>query len=162
MRPAARIVHSMPGRLRFRLPAMRGECAYFEDLSQRLRLRPEIVEVTTNPLTGGVLIEHQGLDTGELLDWGRDEQLFDLDLTPAAATAESTLAGQSRARLQHFDAWLKQATGNSLDAASLMLLLLASLILRQLWRGEVAAPAVSLLWYVMEMSGITRQSDGRH
>lgn len=49
-------VHSTPGRMRIRVPALRGEESRYRRMEADLAARPGITHVTANPLTGSVLI----------------------------------------------------------------------------------------------------------
>lgn len=60
MTPAAIIEHQLPGRLRLRVPARRGDVSFFQGIVQALSKHPETKEVDATPLTGSILIHHSG------------------------------------------------------------------------------------------------------
>jgi Heavy metal associated domain 2 len=55
----AYIQHQLPGRVRLRIPSMRGHAAFFTALSRQLADHPAILSVRTIPVIGSVLILHQ-------------------------------------------------------------------------------------------------------
>lgn len=54
----ARLVHDIPGRLRFAVPAIRGDRARAEAVRTGLERRGIAHRVEVNPLTGSIVIEH--------------------------------------------------------------------------------------------------------
>src|ERR687897_1063642 len=60
MTPVAHVEHQIRGRIRLRIPSMRGDGAYFETLRQQLADRAGVVGVSANPLTGSLLVVHSG------------------------------------------------------------------------------------------------------
>jgi hypothetical protein len=60
MMPVALVEHKLPGRLRLRIPARRGDVLFFERVIGALSKHPDVEELAANPLTGGLLILHAG------------------------------------------------------------------------------------------------------
>jgi Heavy metal associated domain 2 len=60
MTPIATIQHQMPGRLRLRIPARRGDASFFHGVVQALSKVPGIEELDAFPLTGSIIIRHSG------------------------------------------------------------------------------------------------------
>ncbi len=58
--PQAEVVHQLPGRIRLRLHARRGEAAFFTDLAARLGRLAGVRAVKANPRTASLLIEYAG------------------------------------------------------------------------------------------------------
>ena len=58
--PDAYTVHQVPGRMRLRVPARRGDRAYFANVAQVLVAVPDVRSVRVNPSTGSVLVRHAG------------------------------------------------------------------------------------------------------
>ena len=59
-RSAAQVTHRLPGRTRLRIPAHRGDPAFFARLVERARGLPAVRTARVNPTTGSVLLEHEG------------------------------------------------------------------------------------------------------
>lgn len=60
MTPIATIQHQIPGRLRLRIPARRGDVSFFHHVVQVLSKLPSIAELSAIPLTGSIIIRHSG------------------------------------------------------------------------------------------------------
>lgn len=60
MTPIATIQHQIPGRLRLRIPARRGDVSFFHHIVQVLSKLPSIAELSAIPLTGSIIIRHSG------------------------------------------------------------------------------------------------------
>lgn len=60
MTPIATIQHQIPGRLRLRIPARRGDVSFFHHIVQALSKLPSIAELSAIPLTGSIIIRHSG------------------------------------------------------------------------------------------------------
>ncbi len=144
----ARLVHRLPGRVRLKIDGRRGERDWFDAVAVELALVESIRAVDANPLTGSLLIRHDGpLERllGELAARG-------LICVANPQPCEIPLALRLSERAERVDAGLRRATAGELDlkgAALLALLLLAGV---QALRGQLAGPAVSLLWYASSLA----------
>ncbi len=67
MLPCAVVCHRAPGRFRVRIVERRRDEAYFMRVEEALAQEPAVLEVTTNPRTGSVLVLHRG-DPAALLE----------------------------------------------------------------------------------------------
>src|SRR5690242_19425884 len=56
MAPNASIVHTIPGRMRIRIPSAKADNKFLDKACTALKALPHVVEVSSNPLTGSVLI----------------------------------------------------------------------------------------------------------
>jgi hypothetical protein len=145
MNPQAEIEHVAPGRARLRIRARKGEYGYFNELATRLEGLDGVTGVTTNPLTGSVLILCDTKATPDaIVAAAQSAGLFKLHKrmagTPLAlADPQAVVAAMDR-RLRH-------ATQDEVSLRSAMFILLLGLGLSQMFRGQVMAPATSLLWY---------------
>ena len=73
--PTAFVSHSVPGRVRLRVPSMRQKEDYFARLREQLASVPGMRRLTTNTRTASVLIEYAG-DLPALDQLGADHALF--------------------------------------------------------------------------------------
>ena len=138
------VEHSLPGRLRVRVPRN----ANLELMIEALGSRPGVIGVTASPLTGGVLVRYdpEQTDAGSLL-----EAVAGADLQPLprnGGPTPATLAGAVTSAVAALDGRVKDATRG---AGGFGVLVPASLLL---WAaGEVirgrAAPLrwSSAVWY---------------
>ena len=75
--PLGRVEHRVPGRLRLRIDARRGDTAYFDRAVAALAAEPAIRSVRANARTASLLIEHAG-DEAALLAHARAQHLFEV------------------------------------------------------------------------------------
>ena len=57
---SATLAHELPGRLRFSLPSLRRDTVRATALRDRLAALPGVTAASANPLTGSVLVLHDG------------------------------------------------------------------------------------------------------
>jgi hypothetical protein len=131
----ARIVHRTRERLRLRLPSRRHDLPFFLALYDDLRGQPEIEEVTINPATGSVLVWFAPFDADQI---------------------EPALMRSGRLQLVDTEPGGEAGTGSHGFYASinnmriLLFLLLVVLSIQQLMKGQLLAPALTLLLYVAD------------
>lgn len=149
MSDTAYLVHRAPGRLRLRLPGMRGETPFFRELVARIRQLEDIEAVRANPDTGGVLILHRR-ETQEavLARLASALSLSDEDYVPPSAFSRAV------AGLGQLDEVIARETRGGSSLSSVVFLLLVGMALVQLARGQVMAPASSLLWYALDLTRV--------
>lgn len=153
MSPEAYLAHSVPGRLRLKVPSMRGDQAYFERLGAVLSQRAGVDAVVINAATASVLIGHDGLDAGELGRLGEEAGLF--RLRPAAYDPLWQRAHQG---LEMLDQRMARFSRGELGMRSALLLALVGMALRQASRGQMLGPATTLLWYALQLVGLPAES----
>jgi hypothetical protein len=139
--PQAFVTHRVQGRVRFRVPGMRNQSAYFETLRQRLAALPGLRRLTTNMRTGSVLIEHTG-DLVELEALGQKLELFQLGPRPTP----HTLSDYLYAATSKPDAFLKTVTDGRVDVAGLTVLALCGMGIKQVVAGHALPAGWTLLW----------------
>ncbi len=59
-RSEANVTHRLPGRTRLRIPARRGDDAFFARMIEQARALPAVLAARANPVTGSLLLEHEG------------------------------------------------------------------------------------------------------
>lgn len=150
-RPKARVVHCMTGRLRLKIPQKRGDHGFFAAVERMLSGWDSIRRVATNPLTGSLLVyftEPEALFAENSLknDLFRVaiEDLGDLlgEAAPAVPLVERAMQ-----QMRGIDQVLRNGSGGGADIRTLAFLALLAAGLVQLMRGQVSAPAATLLWY---------------
>jgi hypothetical protein len=77
MLPTATVEHSMSGRLRVRVSALRGDVSYFRSAIEKLSAYPEIAGLRANPMTGSIVIEHE-TDLPWIRKIAAEDGVFDL------------------------------------------------------------------------------------
>jgi hypothetical protein len=141
----AQVCHRIAGRTRLRVPERRGDAAYFAQVQRALAGQQGVEQCDVNPATASILIEHSA-SLEALAEYAAQAGLFRLgNLTP------EILPGRIRVRLglRRLDQELTRASNGELDLATLTGASLLALAAVQLLRGQVLAPASTLLWYAL-------------
>jgi hypothetical protein len=132
----ARVAHRSTGRLRLRLPRRRHDLPYFLHLYEDLNGQPEIDEVNINPATGSVLVWFDPLHEDTLADAlsrGGLLRVRDGDLHPA-----------------HVERHRFHMSLN--DMRIIVFLIMTALSIHQLLKGQLLAPAITMLLYVIDLA----------
>jgi hypothetical protein len=148
----ANLVHSVPGRVRLKIPSARGDHTYFEELGELLRQTEGVIGVLINVATGSVLIGHQWDSDQPLADLGRSSQLFELD-----SAALDPLWQRAAECLQHTHLRLSRLTRGELGIRSTLLLSLVAMGLVQSLRGQMMGPASTLLVEALKLVGVPEE-----
>jgi hypothetical protein len=146
MTTVACLVHGLPGRTRLRLPAQRGRPACFAELVERLQACPGVQRVVANPDTASLLLEHH-VPFADIVVFARQQELFDLEPSSAISAGVTTYRDWLSRQLQ---------AGRHLNVRSLVVSGLVALSLVQIARGQILAPASTLLWYAWHLQGLDR------
>ncbi len=136
MRPAAYIAHHIPGRIRVRVPAARGNSQLLRQIDEKLARVSGIESVESSALTGSVLIRYDPKLYGKLdrmLDGSGDSAMpFELTVPKTAATRLRARSRRRKSRRRshvaeavsdlfaEFDDAIRDATDNELDLKVLL------------------------------------------
>jgi hypothetical protein len=140
MLPVAFVAHAAPGRTRFKIPARRRDGQYFATVEQRLPKAPDVEQVQTNPLTGSVLIHHRGSPEA-LHKYAEEQELFRVSTLGERASRLLAQRGKS------LDRQLRELTGEYFDLRSITLIMLVSIGMVQVLRGQLVGSALTIFWY---------------
>lgn len=151
----ARIVHQISGRTRLKIPDRQGDVIYFDRVSDRLSDCPGVTAVESNFRTGGVLIRHAA-PLVSIAAFAAAQGLFVLT---ADRPAPVTLAQRLAAGLQSMESDLIGVSAGSLNGRSLVIMALLSLSAIQIARGQILAPASSLLLHALALVDRTHDAD---
>jgi hypothetical protein len=141
----AEVEHRIPGRLRMRVRAKRGDAGFFQRVEAALARVSGVRSVRANPQTGSILVEHGG-DERAVLAATRDQGLV---------TAEP--ANQSLAVFHAGASWSGGVAPVPSSPFDLAALGLATAGLMQLARGQVVGSAAENLWNAYGLYAVTRQ-----
>ncbi|MEJ5330600.1 MAG: HMA2 domain-containing protein [Desulfobaccales bacterium] len=152
------VVHALPGRLRLKVPRVKGDAAFARRVEERLRVVPALLEVTAVPLTGSVVVHYdpQAITSPaallalseavtELFPGLNLEELPRL-LTPEENTATaptSSLAAGLVGFFSQLNSQVSAATGGLIDLKMLLPLSLFGLGVRALLTDSKLKPS----WY---------------
>jgi hypothetical protein len=160
MHPVAHVYHTIPRRLRVRIPSKRGDKAYFTDITDKLRTLHGVEEAKAAPHTGSIVITyHGGLDALERQV--HEEGLFTLKHPPAP---QRTLFQNVASVFRSYNKELLTLTSGQIDVPSLVFVSLVTSGIWQLARGNVVLPAWYVAFYyalgVLMHSGIDEFDEG--
>jgi hypothetical protein len=145
MAPDARIVHSIPGRTRLRTRGMKGQDHYFSELQSALGSIGGVHNVSVNPRTESVLIEHDA-PIEQVLQEAEQRGYLRHDTTPE----DGYLASIDRA-IKGSDSQLRDASSGKLDLETLTF---AGFVLGGLYQathGHALPAGVTLFRYAVEL-----------
>lgn len=150
--------HAIAGRARLKIPARRGDPAYFAVLAERLqRDCPGVRRVRVNPMTASVLIEHDE-PFPPLRTFAAGTGLFLLEAKPPPLPP---VGPSLRTAAFALDRTVRRSAGGTLDLWTLLALVLLGLALVQARRGTVLPPAVSLAWQALTALGVSQFMNGK-
>jgi hypothetical protein len=137
----ANIVHSMPRRVRLRVHEKRSDAAFFSSLSEQLSGIDDVTTVKVNPATQSVVIEF----SSSLENLLQQLQQKGLDITNEypLATPQGGFAGMMIRPVN-------LVSTRNIDAMFMVGTLLAITGIVQIYRGKIAVPAITALWYAFE------------
>ncbi len=173
--PAAVVAHRLPGRTRLLVPARRGDTGFFQRVIEHARGLPVVRAARANPLTGSLLLEHEGAVEPIARELGLDlapapprrqrgpsrrRRLPPIAPLGAAAVGFGVLAGVQvvRGRLAGSAAenlWNAYSAFRTFRRPGLAVALAGAGAI-QLARGQVLGSAVSLAFYAMNARRMAR------
>ncbi len=145
--PFAELEHRIPGRMRLRVAARRGDAGFFRRAEAGLARAPGVRAVRVNPHTASILVEHGG-DEPAVLAAAKTQGLFGVAPVPSRPVRVLAVPALSSGAAGA-NAW------SPLDLASAGL---AGAGLLQLARGRVIGSASENLWNAYGLYAITRQA----
>jgi len=150
MLPRAEVVHALPGRSRLRVRDRQRDTEFFERVRATLLGMEGVGEVSTNALTGSVLVVHR--DSWQALgQYARERQLFELVPPP-----EPTPPGPRKAlpemvsdAIDVADLGLQLKTHGRVDLRSATFGALVAAAVVQAVRGPLLPASATLLAYAL-------------
>jgi hypothetical protein len=142
------VAHQIEGRTRLRVVVRPVEPLDLEDLAERLVGLPGIEAVDARP-TGSLVIEHPEVEWEDIAD-ALLASGAELVAAPQAAAGRNALTPLASGIHRGSDL-LREATAGGVDLRTLSFVLLVVLGIRQMMRGQVMVPAISLLWWAFEV-----------
>ncbi len=130
MIPAAYVQHELPHRIRFRIPAKRGDLPFFQTAMQVLRACSEVTASSANPRTASILVRHSG-DTEAIASFVARHDLFEI---------RRKLAAPRRSRSA------ESSASRGFEPGSMASLGFSILAVYQAVRGRLAGNAVECVW----------------
>jgi hypothetical protein len=151
--PEARVCHLTSGRLRVKIPDKRRDEVFFNTVAQQLAAWESIDRLEVNPLTASVLVHFS--DLGALFaENALHNDLFRVNLDELQADRRKPRQAVTEWAKQHWADWdkaLRRWSGDNADIRSAAFLVLVAGAVLQLFRGQIAPPAATLLWDAGDM-----------
>jgi hypothetical protein len=158
MTPQGRVRHALSGRTRIAVASKRNDLGYYLRVVQEIAKLPEVVEVTANPRSAGLLVIHEEGALPSIADRARERGWFELE---SLQPPDQTGIERAGAGLAAIDRVLKRSTRADVDVMSLVYLALMGMAVVQIARGQIMAPAVMLVWYAVELLNRNRPGNGQ-
>ncbi len=158
MLPIGYVAHRTGHRVRLRIPAHKGDTAYFARIERELAACERVSYVEANPLTASILLHYSGTDE----DLRRDAValgLFDIDaLQPAANPVLSAAA----TRIDQIDRMIRRASNGSFDLLEVAFVGLVGASIVQTLRGQALGPASTLMANALAILALHRARRTEH
>jgi len=135
----AQIAHETAGRVRVRLPDLRGNAELLAQLESQLMETRLFRSVRVNPVTTSVVLEFDG-SRASVLDALRERLPVELELSPASTAGRAPPAS----RFQNDP--VRLVTGRDVNAMFLAGVLFGTVGIVQALRGKIMLPAMSAFW----------------
>jgi hypothetical protein len=150
--------------MRIRIPEKRRDVGYFAWLVNAFDALPGIEGVKVNALTASLLLNHQSLSAERIGEFAEQQELF--RITPQRDQSEEEVDHQHvvplsvrlTGGLQALDGQIRAHTGGQLDFWGVIFLLMVGLSISQMLKGNIFAPASTLLWYALATFGGPQQA----
>jgi hypothetical protein len=145
------LIHSAPGRCRFKIPSKRHDAAYFQNMKEDLLNISGIERIDANPLTASVLIlyDPQQVQLNDLSAQLETAEHF--EPTETETMQVQTVWERATSGLDSFDQLLKESTSGHIDFKSLLFIILFMMAIRQLHQGVIFSAAATLFWYALQV-----------
>jgi hypothetical protein len=142
--PAAVICHRTSQRIRVKIPAKRGDKAFFTALAEHFE-KWDVDLLKANPISGSVLVVCKNLDVESFQEEAKKNGFFKLsDSQPAPIPVVKTITGP----IQSTSAFFKKLTGGDTDLAGIIFLALLLFGIYELMRGNFRTPPwYTAFWY---------------
>jgi hypothetical protein len=135
--------HAIPGRVRLRIPGIKGKPALAREIEKQLAGFPVIRRVEVNPVTGSVLVAYDASDSAAIAELGR-LMIPGLDLEGVSdPVAEGSMADVVEVLGRDLNARVQAATGD----VDLKFLLPASLFVGGIVRLVASKKLTGPAWY---------------
>lgn len=143
--PTGRIVHQSRNRLRVRIPAMRGNTAFFARTIQQFERREELAPAAFNPASASLLFTGAAASSEAVAAFAEQADLFVLNTTPERPVP---LARRVAEPIRVVDHTIRIRSEGILDLPGFFFILLLFFGIFELVRGNFRTPPwYTLFWY---------------
>lgn len=143
------VVHSLPGRMRLRVPSLKGRVRALAEFAASLRRLDGIAEVSVAPLLGTALVRYDAAKLTPSLVVAAATHGFDFET--ALRSHRSLVGGELKAIHYALNQALLRRSGGILDLPSLMVvLLIVTLVCGMMGRGGPKFSPLAVLWWLQQ------------
>ncbi len=149
MLPRAYIIHQLRTRIRLRIPEMRQDQEFFDEVLASVASISGVSDVRTNPVTASVLVSHPELGFDKLQPAMGALELFEMvpGMPPAAPSMSHTINSISR-----LDQAISAGSSGSVDLRTLAFTGIVGLSIHQMLRGNFTGPAIPMLLSAVDLA----------
>lgn len=133
------IVHSIPGRIRLRIPDKQGNISFFSNLSDDMREIVGVHDLHVNPATGSLVMR---------FDEDEEQLLLKLNEQIPDFVVEKNYRSKNSRSMRL--APLKVVSGREITPMFVLGSTLAAFGVVQAIRGRIAVPSITAFWYALE------------
>ncbi|MEN8180331.1 MAG: HMA2 domain-containing protein [Pseudomonadota bacterium] len=155
MLPRAYIVHQVRGRLRLRIREKCQDPDYFQAVCVQLESLDGVTDVSFNDATGSLLLLHPELPYAELAPLLQRLALFELVDGPEPKSLALNPVFEGFSWMNHA---LSEGSAGNVDLRSLAFIGLIGVAAQQLYRGNIAGPAIPMLLGALSLAQQINQS----
>ncbi|MGB9751409.1 MAG: hypothetical protein C0183_20785 [Roseiflexus castenholzii] len=152
MLPTGYVAHRTGDRVRLRIPARKGDTAYFARVEQELAACGRVGFVEANPLTASILLHYSGTEDDLRRD-AVDLGLFTIEAIPPAANPALNAAA---ARIDQIDRMIQRSSNGSFDLLEVVFVGLVGASIVQALRGQALGPASTLMAHALAILALHR------
>lgn len=152
MLPTGYVAHRTGDRVRLRIPARKGDTAYFARVEQELAACGRVGFIEANPLTASILLHYSGTEDDLRRD-AVDLGLFTIEAIPPAANPALNAAA---ARIDQIDRMIQRSSNGSFDLLEVAFVGLVGASIVQALRGQALGPASTLMAHALAILALHR------
>jgi hypothetical protein len=153
----ARVVHRIPGRARLRISRARGQAAFLAEAERELASSPLVRRVEVSPVTGSILVFHDG-PLEEVLAFAKERGVLEAPLDERPTYPLETIARD----VAGLDERLRASSDNRWSVGDVGFFGLVAAAIYQVAQGKVLPPAATLLGQALNVFFRGLESDRRH
>jgi hypothetical protein len=142
--------------VRLRIAEKRGDLAFFLELYDQLRGAPGVEEITMDPRTGSVLLRFDEQRRNSLFGTLADSPLIAVVPPPGFGFGD-----RGRTEAGPIGRFLASRGTSVTDPRLIVTLIMLGLAVRQLLKGQLLAPAVTLALYGFEILVLLKRGSNR-
>ncbi len=152
MLPVGYVAHRIGGRVRLRIPARKGDTAYFARVERELAACARVGYVEANPLTASILLHYSGTND----DLRRDAVALGLFVIEEMPLAANPVLSAATARIDQLDRMLQRTSNGSFDLLEVAFVGLVGASIIQTLRGQALGPASTLMAHALAILALHR------